>query len=176
MKNSIEISTRKSLDGRYTFVDQLLISIENVEFGSDEGTSVSGVVVGGIDELLKNIEKQKTNIDFAQRIFYQKLPENEFFRLLHEACWEKGCWPKSMEGSSLPPSFYFGLPVGNEIFDADEAYFVVLSLTRGVLFAKNKINKNIIGVSLEVAKYVSFWEKIRAEIIKRENFSLNGAP
>jgi hypothetical protein len=173
MKSSIDISTRRSLDGRYTFIDRMLISIENVQFGNDEGASTSGVVVGGVNELLKNIEKQKTNIDFAQRVFFQNLSETEFFHLLHEACWETGNWPKSMGYSSLPPSFYFGLPVGSEIFDADEAYFVVLSLKRGMLFARNKMNGSVFSFSLTVVEYVEFWKKISAEISRRENLPLS---
>jgi len=69
MKNHIDISTRKSSDGRCIFVDRMLISMEGLIFGDEDVASVSGLMVGAIDDLISNIERQKNNINFAKKHF-----------------------------------------------------------------------------------------------------------
>lgn len=68
MKNIIQISTRRSSDGRRIFIDRMLISMEDLIFGNEGGVFVSGLMIGAIDDFLSNIEKQKNNIDFTKNI------------------------------------------------------------------------------------------------------------
>ncbi|KQW55149.1 hypothetical protein ASC92_18060 [Variovorax sp. Root411] len=149
----------------------MLISIEDLTFGEEGAVSVSGLMIGAIDDLLSNIEKQKINIDFARKVFDRKLPAAHFFQLLHDACWKEGGWPKDLRGSEIAPAAYIGLPVGTEIFDADEAYFVVLDLERAILFAKNKIENEFVALKMDVRDYVKIWEQARAEIVLEKSQS-----
>jgi hypothetical protein len=68
MKNIIQISTRRSSDGRRIFIDRMLISMEDLIFGNEGAVFVSGLMIGAIDDFLSNIEKQKNNIDFTKNI------------------------------------------------------------------------------------------------------------
>lgn len=165
MKNSIEICTRKSNDGQRVFVDRMLVSIDDLTFGSPDATSLSGLMVGAIDCLTLNIEEQKSNTDFVQEILDKKITPEYFFQLLHDACWITGDWPESCSDSLVAPSVYFGLPFGTEIFDADEAYFVVVSSMEGVLLARKKNNNEYVMLKICVNDYVSIWERAKAEII-----------
>ncbi|MGJ7593445.1 hypothetical protein ACSFBU_20335 [Variovorax sp. ZT5P30] len=173
MKNAIEISTRRSSDGRRVFIDRMLISIEDLTFGDEEAVSVSGLMIGAIDDLLSNIEKQKINTDFAKKVFGKKFPAAHFFHLLHNACWKEGDWPRDLGNSVIAPSAYIGLPSGTEIFDADEAYFVVLDLKEAIFFAKDKIENKFVALRMNVLDYTRVWEQIRAEIFLRKIESNN---
>lgn len=169
MKNSIEISTRKSSDGKYVFVDRMLISIGDLTFGDGEAVSVSGLMLGAIDDLLSNIEKQKNNVDFAKRVFDQTLPSAHFFQLLHDACWVGGEWSKNLGHSLLAPDAYIGLPRGTEIFDSSEAYFVVVDFEKAFLFANDEAKNEVVTLKIDVIDYVKIWEQARAEIVFGKN-------
>jgi hypothetical protein len=168
MKNSIEISTRKSSDGKYVFVDRMLISIGDLTFGDGEAVSVSGLMLGEIDDLLSNIEKQKNNVDFAKRVFDQTLPPAHFFQLLHDA-WVDGEWSKNLGHSLLAPDAYIGLPCGTEIFDSSEAYFVVVDFEKAFLFANDEAKNEVVALKIDVIDYVKIWEQARAEIVFGKN-------
>jgi len=47
----------------------MLISMEGLIFGDEDVASVSGLMVGAIDDLISNIERQKNNINFAKKHF-----------------------------------------------------------------------------------------------------------
>jgi len=171
MKSNIEISTRRSKDGRYVFVDRMLISIEDLTFGDEDAVSIFGLIVGEIDSLLENIDRQESNAKFAKRIFSQDLPATYFFDLLHNACWKDGDWPISLSGSLLPPTAYIGLPGSNEIFDADEAYFITLDSASALLLAKNKVDDTIAKIEMNVIDYKKIWEQSK-EILHEQNSKL----
>lgn len=166
MKNIIGISTRRSSDGRRTFIDRMLISIEDLTFGDAEVVSVSELMIGAIDDLLSNIEKQKINTDFAKKVFGNKLSAAHFFHLLHNACWKEGDWPRDLGDSIIAPTAYIGLPIGTEIFDADEAYFVTLDLKEAILFAKDKIKNEFVALRMDVLDYTRIWEQAKAEVCR----------
>lgn len=165
MKNIIDISTRRSIDGQRIFVDRMLVSIDDVVFGSEYATSLSSLLIGEIDRLILNIEKQKNNIDFARSIFDQKMPPEYFFRLMHDACWVEGDWPETLGVSAIKPSVYIGLPGSNEIFDADEAYFLVVNLTEGILLARTRSDGEFVMLKVDVRDYVEIWRRAKAELI-----------
>ena len=68
----------------------MLIFIEGLIFGGEDLASLSGLMVGAIDDLISNIERQKNNINFAKNIFDKNLSPVYFFQLLHNACWVEG--------------------------------------------------------------------------------------
>ncbi|WP_301505148.1 hypothetical protein [Variovorax sp. CAN15] len=165
MKSVIDICTRKSSDGRRIFVDRMLISIDDVILGSEDATCLSDLLVGEIDRLMLNIEKQKDNINFARSIFDQRMPPEYFFQLLHNACWVEGDWPGSLGASAVEPSVYIGLPGGNEIFDADEVYFVVVDSMDGILLCRKRGGGELVMLKVNVHDYVDIWRRAKSEII-----------
>lgn len=164
-----QVSNRRSIDGRYVFVDRMLISIGDLTFGDEDQVSVSGLMVGAIDDLLSDIEKQKNNTNFARKLIDQKLPPANFFKLLHDACWVDGEWPKNLTDSLLAPTAYIGLPSATEIFDSSEAYFVVVDFEGAILFAKDNAKNEIVALRMKVIDYVKIWEQARAEIVFGKN-------
>ncbi|WP_428745006.1 hypothetical protein [Variovorax sp.] len=143
----------------------MLIFIEGLIFGGEDLASLSGLMVGAIDDLISNIERQKNNINFAKNIFDKNLSPVYFFQLLHNACWVEGDWPKCFGDSAVAPDVYCALPSGTEIFDANEAYFVVVSSVEGILFAKNNADNDFVALRINVFDYVRVWEQARAKII-----------
>jgi len=100
-----------------------------------------------------------------KNIFDKNLSPVYFFQLLHNACWVKGDWPKCFGDSAVAPDVYCALPSGTEIFDANEAYFVVVSSVEGILFAKNNADNDFVALRINVFDYVRVWEQARAKII-----------